>query len=99
MRLFSFFGPKIFSLISRFLEVAQVKGRCQRYHRGSLNSVRAFSFFGPKNISSISQFLEVTQVKGRCQRYHRGSLNSVRAFSFFGPKIFLRYLDFWRSHR
>ena len=33
------------------------------------------------------------------QRYHRSSLNSVRAFSFFDPKIFLRYLNFMRSHR
>ena len=86
VRAFLFFGPKIFSSISRFVEVAQVKGRCQRYHRGSLNSLCAFSFFGPKNISLISRFVEVAQVKKRCQRYHRGSLNSVRAYLFFGPK-------------
>ena len=42
------FRSKNISLISQFLEVAQVKGRCQRYHRVSLKSVRAFSFFGPK---------------------------------------------------
>ena len=36
---FSFFGPKNSASISRFLEVAQEKGRCQLFHNGVLNSV------------------------------------------------------------
>ena len=76
----SLFAPKFFSSIFRFLEIAKVKGRCQRYQR-------AFSLFGTKKFS-ISRFLEVAQVKVRCQRYQPGSLNSVRAFSFSGPKFF-----------
>ena len=55
--------------------------------------------FRSKNFSLISRFLDVAQVKGICQLYQRGALISVRAFSFFVQKIFLRYLDFWRSHR
>ena len=82
------FRSKNISSISRFLEVSQVKGRCQRCHRGSLNSVQAFSFNCKKIFSSIFRFLVVSQVKGRCQRYLRGFLNSVRAFSFFGCKNF-----------
>ena len=35
MRAFLFFGPKNASSISQFLDVAQVKKRCQRYIRGA----------------------------------------------------------------
>ena len=62
------FRSNIFFLISRFLEVAQVKGRCQRCQRDDLNSMQAFLFFVPKDFSSIIQFLEVAQVKSRCQQ-------------------------------
>ena len=65
-----------------------MKGRCQKYQRGVLNSIRAFLFFSLKNISSISQFLEVAEVKGRYHRYQRGALKSMRAFLFFSPKHF-----------
>ena len=44
LREFSFFGPKTFPSISRFLEVAQVKERFQRYERVALNSCEHFSF-------------------------------------------------------
>ena len=31
-----------------------MKGKCNRYQRVALNSVKKFSFFGPKTFSSIS---------------------------------------------
>ena len=54
MRALLFSVTKIFSLISRFLEVAQVKRRYQRYQRGSQNSVRQFRFFRPQFFFDIS---------------------------------------------
>ena len=48
IRLFSFFGPKIFSSITRLLGVVQVKRRCELYQRGTMNRKCLFSFFGPK---------------------------------------------------
>ena len=65
-----------------------MKGRCQLYQRGAMNSLRAVSFFGPKHFSTISRFLEFALVKGRCQRYQRGALDSMLAFSFFVPNFF-----------
>ena len=70
-----------------------MKGRCQRYQRDALNSMRPFLFFDPKKFSLISQFLEVAQVKGRCQWYQRGSMKSMRQFSFFAPKFFFFYIS------
>ena len=37
---FLFFGLKFISSISQFLELVQVKGRCQRCQRGTMNSMR-----------------------------------------------------------
>ena len=48
MQQFLFFGSKTISSIPRFLEVTQMKGRCQRYQRDALNNMRQFSFFTPK---------------------------------------------------
>ena len=77
----------MFSPISRFMEVAQVKWRCQRYQSDVVNSIRPFSFFVIKNFPRY-QFLDVVQVKGRCQRYQSDVLNSMRPFSFFVIKNF-----------
>ena len=38
-RAFSFFGPKIFLSISRFLGVALLKGKCNRYQRVDVHTV------------------------------------------------------------
>ena len=86
------FRFKIFSLISQFLEVAQVKGRFHRYNHVALSSMRAFSFFCPKLFSSISQFPNVAKVKKWCKRNLRGALKSKRDFSFSVQTILLRYL-------
>ena len=75
-----------------------MKGRYERYQRGTMNSIRLFSLFGPKFFSSITRFLEFVQVKGRLQRYQHDALNRMRTF-FSLQKIFLRYLDFWGSQR
>ena len=56
-RTFSFFGQKIFSSISQFVEVAHVK-KCQRYPRSALNSIGVFLFFSPNIFSSISLTVE-----------------------------------------
>ncbi len=83
LRPYLFFSPINFSLISLFLEVVQVKGRCQSYQRNGLNNMRKFLFFCPKTFSSISIFLKFVNMKGKCQRYQRRALNSMRTFSFF----------------
>ena len=62
------FRSNKFFLISRFLEVSQVKERCKRCQRDDLKSMQVFSFFVPKDYSSIIPFLEVAQVKSRCQQ-------------------------------
>ncbi len=54
IRAFSFFEPKHFPSISRFLVIALMKGKCQRYQRDALNCKRAFLFFGQKFFSLIS---------------------------------------------
>ena len=69
---FYVFGPKMFSLISRFMEIAQVKERCQRYQSDVLKSMRPFSFFGINFFFSISisggrtDKREVSTVTKRC---------------------------------
>ncbi len=65
------FRSKFVLSISRFQEDAQVKRRCQRFQRGTLNSIRAFLFFCPKMFLSICRFLNVAKVKVRCQRCQR----------------------------
>ena len=74
MRAFSFFCPKKFSSIYRFLWVTHVKGRCQQGQRGALNSVRAL-VFRSKNFFfhiSISEGCrgktEVSTVPTRCSK-------------------------------
>ena len=53
--IFVFRSKKITS-ISRLLEVAKVKGKCQWCKRGFLNSIRAFLFFVPINFYSVYRF-------------------------------------------
>ena len=60
---------KNISMISRFLEITLVKGRCQRYLRGILNSMRPFSFCFPKYFFLISRFSDVAMVKRYFQKY------------------------------
>ena len=66
-----------------------MKGRNQRYKRGSMEGMRPFSLFGPNIFCALFQFLEVAQVKKRCLRYRRGVLNSIKLFSFLVKKLFL----------
>ena len=43
---FGFFGAINFFAVSRFLNVAKIKFRCQPCQRSTLEIIRAFSFFG-----------------------------------------------------
>ena len=91
---FSFLELIKFSSISRFVEVTQVKERCQRCQRGALNIMHTFLFFGPNFFLLIFRTgkREVSTVPTRCP---------VQYASIFvsRSKKFFIYINFWMSHR
>ena len=82
------FRSKIFFSISRILDVARTRRRCQGHLRGALKGMRLFLFFGPKFFFWISRILDVARARRRCQRHLRGALKGMRPFTFVGPNFF-----------
>ena len=92
------FRSKIFFSISRLLNVARARRKCQRHLRGALKSMRPFSFFGPKIFFSISRILNLARARWKCQRHLRGTLKDIQPYHFSVQKFFFRYLEFWMWH-
>ena len=87
MRAFLFFGPKKFSSISRFLQVAQSKRMVSVLQTRFPEQYASIFFF-----RSNKFFFDISISGGctgeRCHRCQSSALNSMRVFFFFGHKMF-----------